>query len=69
MKIKQQIVMGLCGLTVFAGMAIANAQIVVRIGPPAPIVERPGPAPRPGMVWIGGFHHWDGQRYVWTAGH
>jgi hypothetical protein len=68
MKIKEQIVVGLCGLAMFAGMATANAQVAIRIGPPAPVVERPGPPPREGFVWIGGYHRWDGQRYVWTPG-
>lgn len=68
MKIKEQVVMGLCGLALFAGMATANAQVVVRIGPPAPVVERPGPPPREGFVWVGGYHRWDGHGYVWTPG-
>ena len=46
----------------------ANAQVVVRIGPPPPrrevIVERPGPR----YVWVAGYHRWDGGNYVWTPG-
>jgi hypothetical protein len=68
MKIKEQLAIGLCGLAIFAGMATANAQVVVRIGPPAPVIERPGPPPRAGYVWVGGYHRWDGGRYVWTPG-
>ena len=45
------------------------AQVVIRVGPPAPIVEHFGPAPRPGYVWVAGYHRWDGNRYVWTPGH
>lgn len=37
-------------------------------GPPAPIVERPGPPPQHGFVWISGYHRWDGGRYVWVPG-
>jgi hypothetical protein len=48
--------------------AASNAQVVVRIGPPAPIVEHYGPPPHPGWVWQGGYHYWDGHRYVWRAG-
>jgi hypothetical protein len=43
-------------------------QIVVRVGPPAPIVERRGPAPGREFVWIDGYHRWDGARYVWVPG-
>lgn len=46
----------------------AHAQVVVRVGPPAPIVERPGPPPHAGYVWIAGYHRWDGGRYVWVPG-
>lgn len=48
--------------------AASFAQIVVRIGPPAPIVERRGAPPERGFVWIDGYHRWDGHRYVWTPG-
>lgn len=47
--------------------AASNAQVYVRVGPPAPIVERPGP-PREGFVWIAGYHRWDGAHYVWVPG-
>lgn len=43
-------------------------QVVVRVGPPAPVVEHYGPAPHPGWVWQPGYHNWDGNRYVWHAG-
>lgn len=45
------------------------AQVVIRVGPPPVIVEHPGPRPGPGYVWIGGYHRWDGARYVWVPGH
>jgi len=44
-------------------------QIIVRMPPPPIIVERPGPAPEPGFVWISGYQRWDGDRYVWVPGH
>jgi len=47
----------------------SEAQVTVRIGPPPPIVEHYGPPPRPGYVWLGGYHRWDGRRYVWTPGY
>jgi hypothetical protein len=49
--------------------AASFAQVVIRIGPPAPIVEvRPAP-PERGFVWVDGYHRWDGARYVWVPGH
>jgi hypothetical protein len=47
----------------------ANAQIVVRIGPPPPRPVEVVPAERPGSVWVAGYHRWDGHRYVWVKGH
>lgn len=49
--------------------AASLAQVVIRIGPPAPIIERPGPPPERGFVWIAGYHRWDGAQYVWVPGH
>lgn len=49
--------------------AIAMAQIVVRIAPPAPVVEHYGRPPHPGWVWIDGYQSWNGHRYVWVRGH
>jgi hypothetical protein len=45
-----------------------GAEVVVRVAPPAVVVEHPGPA-RHGEVWIAGYHRWDGRRYVWVPGH
>jgi hypothetical protein len=47
----------------------AQAQVVIRVAPPAPVVEHYGPRPHPGYVWVGGYHRWDGARYVWTPGY
>lgn len=54
-------------LTLFP--AVALAQAVIRIGPPPPIVERPGPSPGARYVWVPGYQRWDGNRYVWVRGH
>lgn len=54
------------GLLLSAGTMFA--EVVVRIGPPAAIVERPLPRPGPNHVWIAGFHRWDGNAYVWVPG-
>lgn len=48
--------------------ASSFAQVVVRVGPPAPIVERRPVAPGRDYVWIEGYHRWDGARYVWVPG-
>jgi len=47
---------------------VSNAQVYVRIGPPAPVVEHYGPPPHPGWAWQPGYHYWDGHRYVWRGG-
>ncbi len=43
-------------------------RIYVRVGPPPIRVERPGPRPHDGWVWVGGYHRWDGAHYVWVPG-
>jgi hypothetical protein len=57
-----------CALFLTAG--IANAQVVVRIGPPARPYERIPPVPREhrDWAWHAGYHRWDGNRYVWVPG-
>jgi hypothetical protein len=49
--------------------SMAQVGVFVRVAPPAPIVEHYGPAPHRGWVWIGGYHRWDGARYVWVRGY
>jgi hypothetical protein len=48
--------------------AASFAQVVIRIGPPPPVVERRGPPPDRGYVWIAGYHRWEADHYVWTPG-
>jgi hypothetical protein len=58
--------------TLLAVGTVANAQIVVRIGPPPPRPVEVVPAPPPehrDYVWQPGYHRWDGERYVWVPGH
>ena len=59
--------------TAFLGIALAagaaNAQVYVRIGPPAPRVERRPLAPTPRHVWVDGFYRWNGRAYVWAPGY
>lgn len=56
------------GVTALLGTSAAFAQVVMRAAPPAPIVERRPIAPGPRYVWVGGYHRWDGYRYVWVPG-
>lgn len=59
---------------IFAGLlglsaAAYAAEVIVRVAPPAPqSVVVLGRAPGPKYVWIGGYHTWNGNRYVWVAG-
>ena len=45
----------------------AVADVLVRIAPPPPRVERV-PAPRRGQVWAPGHWEWHRQRHVWING-
>jgi hypothetical protein len=56
---------------VFAGALATSAwaaDVFVHIGPPRPLVERRGPAPGRGYVWIPGYHRWDGRTHIWVPG-
>jgi len=44
------------------------AQVAITVGPPPPVVETRGPAPYAGAVWVGGYHRYEGGRYVWVPG-
>jgi hypothetical protein len=49
--------------------AVSFAQVSIRIGPPAPVVEVRGTPPGEGYVWVDGYHRYENDHYVWTAGH
>jgi len=49
-------------------MGAMGADVIIRVAPPAPIVERRPVAPGPRYVWIAGYHRWDGRAYVWVPG-
>ena len=55
------------GILLTTGTAIC-ADVVVRVAPPAAIVETRPVAPGEGYVWVPGYHRWDGNAYVWTGG-
>ncbi len=55
----------------FAGMLAFSTfaqDVHIRIGPPAPVVERRGPPPGRNYVWVDGYHRYDRDHYVWTPG-
>jgi hypothetical protein len=61
---------GLIGLA-FAGvltLGTAMAEVVVRVAPPAAVVETRPAAPGPGYVWVNGYQNWNGSAYVWVPG-
>jgi hypothetical protein len=70
MNVKQTLLSATAAFLFSAGAA--NAQLVVRIGPPPPrpveVVPVAPPAHRD-WVWVAGFHRWDGRGYVWVPGH
>lgn len=54
---------------IFLTVGAANAQVVIRIGPPPPRPVEVVPAPpHEGYVWVPGYHRWDGHGYVWVHG-
>ncbi|MGA3185724.1 MAG: YXWGXW repeat-containing protein [Bryobacteraceae bacterium] len=58
-------------ISVATGMltiGLMAADVVVKIGPPAAVVETRPVSPGPGYVWTRGYHRWDGNAYVWTRG-
>src|SRR5271154_289615 len=50
------------------GIGVLVAEVVVKVAPPAPIVETRGAAPGAGYVWIAGYHNWNGSAYAWVPG-
>jgi len=48
--------------------SISAADIVVKVAPPALRVEHRPDRPGPNYVWVGGYHRWDGNAYVWEPG-
>jgi hypothetical protein len=45
-----------------------RAVVYVGTAPPPLVVEARPPAPGPGLVWIAGYHRWEGGAYVWVPG-
>src|SRR5262249_13188219 len=55
-------------LTATMACAAPHGRVYVRVGPPAPVVERVVVAPGPGYVWTPGYYRWDGRAYAWVSG-
>ena len=55
-------------LGLLLGMGTLCAEVVVRIVPPAAIVETRPVRPGPNFVWIAGYHRWENNAYVWVPG-
>jgi len=56
---------------VFAGgllFSAAAADVVVRIAPPRPVIERRTRPPGREYVWIPGYHRYEGNAYAWVPG-
>ncbi len=64
---KKLISMTLFGIALAVGSA--NAQVYVRIGPPAPRREAVSVRPGPRHVWVNGYWRWHHGRYVWVPGY
>ncbi len=54
--------------TVYVESGQPGYVIVTEPPPPVVVETRPLP-PSPGCVWIDGYWHWGGQKYVWNSGH
>jgi hypothetical protein len=55
------------GFVLAAGVAGA-AEVVVRVAPPAAVVETRPVRPAAGYVWTPGYYRWDGHAHVWVGG-
>jgi len=57
-----------CSLGILLGVGTVCAEVIVRVGPPRPLVERRPVRPGRDFVWIAGYHRWDGRAFVWVPG-
>jgi hypothetical protein len=64
---RKALVRAALGLALIVGAA--NAEVYVRVGPPAPVREVVPARPGPRYVWVSGFYRWDGRRYLWAPGY
>lgn len=52
-----------------SSVVVAQAQIVVKVRPAAPVLRARPVCPSPGHVWVGGNYVWRGGQYVYTDGY
>lgn len=69
-----RILLGLLALAISAGCAATQENgpprvVQVAAPPPSPLPEVPSGPTSPDMVWVAGYWHWSGVRYVWIPGH
>lgn len=64
---KKLILTGLLGAALCVG-TVSAADIVVHLKPPVLKVEHRPARPGPNYVWVGGYHRWEGNAYVWEPG-
>ncbi len=57
------------GISMGCASSAAAGRVYLQIGPPVPIVEVRTVSPGVGFVWVGGYHRWSGDRYLWVGGH
>jgi WXXGXW repeat (2 copies) len=65
--LKKLLVGSAFGLLLSVGTVCA-ADVIVKVAPPAAVVETRPVSPGPNYVWIGGYQKWDGNAYVWVPG-
>jgi len=53
----------------FSFTMAADAQIVIKVRPAAPVVRARPLRPSPAHVWVGGNYVWQGGNYVYTDGY
>lgn len=74
MRVKKALLpIGVALTLLMAGCVVAPANRPyhnepVRVAPPPPRVERVGPPPVAGQIWIDGYWNWSGGRYDWVSG-
>ncbi|MEO8430850.1 MAG: hypothetical protein ABI592_05015 [Acidobacteriota bacterium] len=59
-----------CSVGLLSGCVETLPPDVAYVGaaPPTAVVEVAGTAPEADMIWIRGYHRWDGHAYGWNAG-
>ena len=67
---RRTMLMGALAVALTAVAPAANADVYVRIGPPAARAEviPPRPVGPHRWVWVPGYWRWNGHRYVWIGG-